>query len=292
MTVALNVAVILWGAWVRATGSGAGCGSHWPLCNGAVVPPSPGAATVIEFIHRVSSGLALVAVLVLLLMAWHIYPPRHIVRWMGAAAGALILVEAAIGAGLVMFGLVAGNTSTSRAVIGALHLANTYLLLAALTLAAVIGGQPGAPRWEGTRRLVAPGAISLGALMLVGMTGAVTALGDTLFRPASLAAGFAQEFASASHPLVRMRVIHPAVAILAGSATAYFGFALSERSVAAPVRRMTVLIWGLLVVQLLAGAVNVALLAPLWLQIIHLLLSDLIWVLLIALSGRALTSAQ
>jgi heme A synthase len=292
ITVALTIAVILWGAWVRATGSGAGCGSHWPLCNGAVVPPSPGAATRIEFIHRASSGLTLIAVLMLLFTAWRVYPPRHIVRWMASAAGALILVEAAIGAGLVVFELVAGDTSMSRAIIGALHLANTYLLLAALTLAAVFGGQPGAPKWEGTRRLVGLGAISLGGLMLVGMTGAVTALGDTLFRPATLAAGIAQELDPAAHLMVRMRLFHPAVAVLAGLATAYFALALCERDIAAPARRMAVLLGGLLIVQLLAGAVNVALLAPLWLQIIHLLLSDLIWVLLIALCGRALTSTQ
>lgn len=287
--VALNVVVILWGAWVRATGSGAGCGSHWPLCNGAVVPPSPEAATVIEFVHRATSGLALVAVLALLIAAWRVYARGHFVRWSMSAAGGLILLEAAIGAGLVIFGLVAGDTSTARAVVGALHLANTYLLLAALTLAAVMGGEALSPRWRGGRGEVALVGISLGFLLLVGMTGAVTALGDTVFRPESLAAGITQELATAAHPLVRMRLIHPGVALLASLLTAYCALTLCWRDTRSSARRGAPLIWALLIVQLVAGAINVLLLAPLGLQVVHLLLSDLIWILVIALSARALS---
>jgi cytochrome c oxidase assembly protein subunit 15 len=287
--VALNVVVILWGAWVRATGSGAGCGSHWPLCNGAVVPPSPEAATVIEFVHRATSGLALVAVLALLLAAWRVYPRGHFVRWTMSAAGGFILLEAAIGAGLVIFGLVAGDTSIVRAAVGALHLANTYLLLAALTLSAVMGREAVSPSWRGGRGEVALVGISLGFLLLVGMTGAVTALGDTVFRPESLAAGITQELASAAHPLVRMRLIHPGVALLASLLTAYCALTLSGRDTRSTAGRGAPLIWALLVVQLFAGAINVLLLAPLGLQVIHLLLSDLIWILVIALSARALS---
>ena len=49
---AYNVAVILWGAVVRATSSGAGCGDHWPLCNGVVLQSNPRLATLIELAHR------------------------------------------------------------------------------------------------------------------------------------------------------------------------------------------------------------------------------------------------
>jgi len=289
VTLGLNVGVILWGAWVRATGSGAGCGSHWPLCNGAVVPRSAEAATVIEFVHRGTSGLALIAVLALLIGAWRIYARGHIVRRTMIAAGLFMLLEAAIGAGLVVFGLVAGNTSAARAVVGALHLANTYLLLAALTLSAIFGGQSASPIWRLERRVVAQGSISLGLLLLVGMTGAVTALGDTLFRPESLAAGIAQELAPASHPMVRMRLIHPGVAVLASLLTAYYAWVLNEFRLRPVARRRTQMIWILLAVQLIAGAINVLLLAPLGLQVIHLLLSDLIWILVVALSAQVLT---
>jgi len=62
------IAVILWGTLVRATGSGAGCGNHWPLCNGVVIQHSASVNTMIEFTHRLTSGLSFFAVVGLL--AW------------------------------------------------------------------------------------------------------------------------------------------------------------------------------------------------------------------------------
>src|SRR5262249_28859141 len=131
-----NIAVILWGAFVRASGSGAGCGSHWPLCNGEVVPRSPSAATLIELGHRVSSGLALLLVAGLIVGAWHGFPRCHLGRRSAGAAGVFLVLEALIGAGLVLLELVAGNTTIARAWWMAGHLVNTFLLVAALTLTA------------------------------------------------------------------------------------------------------------------------------------------------------------
>src|SRR5437764_4034200 len=68
VVVAYNILVILWGALVRATGSGAGCGNHWPLCNGQVIPLSPRIDTVIEFTHRMMTGGA--SFIVLGLLVW------------------------------------------------------------------------------------------------------------------------------------------------------------------------------------------------------------------------------
>jgi heme a synthase len=215
--VALNVFVIVWGAWVRATGSG------------AVVPPSPEAATVIGYVHRVISGLALTTVLGLLIAAWRVYPRNHLVRRNMTAASMFILLEAGIGAGLVVFRLVAGDTATARAVVGALHLANTDLLLAALALSAVRGEAAVSPRWQGGRGEVSLLPISLGLLLLVGMAGTVTALGATVFRPGSLAAGIMQELAPAA-PLVRMRLVHPGVAALASLLTGYWASTMSMRA--------------------------------------------------------------
>ncbi|MGH8637336.1 MAG: COX15/CtaA family protein, partial [Burkholderiales bacterium] len=75
-----TVGVIAWGAYVRATGSGAGCGAHWPLCNGVVLPRSPTIATIIELSHRVTSGIALVAVLALLVWVFRACRPGHPAR--------------------------------------------------------------------------------------------------------------------------------------------------------------------------------------------------------------------
>jgi heme a synthase len=135
-TLVYMLGVVLWGAFVRATGSGAGCGDHWPMCNGMVVPREPELATLIEFTHRATSGVALILVLVMYVWARHAHPAGHRVRRGAAASSALIIVEALLGAGLVVFQLVADNDSAFRAVSMGLHLLNTFLLIGAITLTA------------------------------------------------------------------------------------------------------------------------------------------------------------
>ena len=101
-----NLAVIAWGAYVRATGSGAGCGAHWPLCNGEIMIRPESVKQAIEFSHRVSSGLALVAVVAMVVWAWKITKPGEPVRLGAGLSLGFMLSEAALGAGLVLFGLV------------------------------------------------------------------------------------------------------------------------------------------------------------------------------------------
>ncbi|MCB0131087.1 MAG: COX15/CtaA family protein, partial [Caldilineaceae bacterium] len=128
---AYNIVVILWGAFVRATGSGAGCGSHWPLCNGEILPRATEVETLIEFSHRITSGIALIAVVVLLIWALRSYPRGHRVRRGAQASMFFMFTEALVGAGLVLFEYVAHNVSIARAYWMAGHLMNTFLLLAA-----------------------------------------------------------------------------------------------------------------------------------------------------------------
>src|SRR5260370_28805435 len=100
---AWNFVVVLWGAYVRASGSGAGCGSHWPLCNGEVVPRAPGIATIIEFTHRATSGVALIATIGLAVWSFFLFPRKHRVRRMAILGAIFLIVEALLGAGLVLF---------------------------------------------------------------------------------------------------------------------------------------------------------------------------------------------
>src|ERR1700760_4949214 len=131
-----NVLVILWGAVVRATSSGAGCGDHWPLCNGTVLQSNPRLATLIELAHRMSSGLTLPLVLVLLIWTYRATQRGHLARIAAIWATLFTFNEALLGALLVLLRLTADNRSPARAVYLSLHLANTLLLLGALTLAA------------------------------------------------------------------------------------------------------------------------------------------------------------
>jgi heme A synthase len=283
-----NLLVILWGAYVRATGSGAGCGDHWPLCNGEVIPRSPQTEMLVEFTHRITSGLALLLVAGMLIWAMRAYAKGHIVRQGAKLSMLFIITEALVGAGLVLFKLVAGDDSLYRVAAIAIHLANTFLLLAALTLTAwwASGGAP--LRLAGHGRLTgALGAAMLG-VMLVGAAGAVTALGDTLFPAGSLAEGLRQDFAATSHYLVQMRVIHPILAIGVGLYVVALAWTIVRRRPRREVELLAAALTGLFLLQLALGALNVALLAPIWMQLVHLLMADLVWITLVLLAAAVL----
>ena len=286
----LNILVILWGALVRATGSGAGCGSHWPLCNGEVVPRAAGIETMIELTHRLTSGLALVAVGLMAWWAFRIFPRGHRVRWAALASLALIIVEALIGAGLVLLELVAENASLARGYWMVGHLINTFILIAALTLTAAWAA--GMPRLElaGRQREVGMFALGFVTLLLVGATGAIAALGDTLFPAATLADGLRDSISADSHPLVRLRKLHPLIAIVSGALVAVIARGSAARDARPVVRQLASTLLGLYVVQLVLGALNVALLAPVWMQLIHLLLANAVWVALVLLAAMSLAA--
>jgi len=274
----LNLFVILWGAVVRATGSGAGCGSHWPLCNGEVIPPAPEIATLIEFTHRLTSGLALLGVVGLVIFARRSYPPSHPVRRWAFLSLVFIIIESLIGAGLVLFELVGANASPARAVVIALHLLNTLILLAFLTLTWWHSRFP----QEGLRRTTyqfSPMAkvLFVVIIVLVGISGAIAALGDTLFPAQSLIEGLQQDFDEFAHFLVRLRVFHPFFAF--GGAMIVFG--LIYRAMDGSDLLVRRLGWGVLIlagVQLVGGLINLILLAPVWMQIVHLFIADLLWI--------------
>jgi heme A synthase len=288
---AYDVAVVVWGAYVRATGSGAGCGAHWPLCNGEVIPRSPRLATLIELSHRVTSGLALVLTLALVAAAFARFPAGHVVRRGAVATAALMLGEALIGAGLVLFRLVAKDESAMRALSVCLHLGNTFFLLASTALTAWWASGGARVRLRGQRAIVSTAAALLGALIVVGASGAVTALGDTLFPPASLAAGLAQDFAPSAHLFVRLRVIHP---VLAGSAGAAIVVAAGIARAVRPsraVRALSRLATILVVLQVAAGLLDVTTLAPISVQLVHLFLADALWIAVVLTTVAALAAA-
>ena len=277
LTLAYNIGVILWGAYVRASGSGAGCGEHWPLCNGVVLPRDPSVATVIEFSHRLTSGLALVAVIALLVWVRRACPPGHPARRAAAWTVFFMLTEAGVGAGLVLFRLVAENASMARAMFMAVHLLNTFILLAAMTLTAwwVSGGPP--IRVKAHRGLAALFAAVGCGLLVVGASGAVAALGDTLFPDNSLSEALAADLSPASHLLIRLRFLHPLFAILVGG-TLMAGATMVAIRKGEAGWRLAVGVVCLSALQLALGFLNVLLLAPTWMQMVHLLVADLLWI--------------
>jgi cytochrome c oxidase assembly protein subunit 15 len=281
---AYNVLVILWGAAVRATGSGAGCGEHWPLCNGTLMQRFPTGASMIEFAHRASSGVALVAVIALAAWSWRAMPRWHLARFFAIAALVLTLNEALLGALLVLLGKVASDPSTSHAVYLALHLTNTLLMLGALALTAhFLSRREGFMRGSAELSHAGPAAAGLIAVILTGVTGALAALGDTLYPATSLRAALAQDFAAGSPWIVRIRWVHPAVSLLAG---AFILILVAAGLRTAANRRLSLGLLALLLTQYALGVADITLLAPLSMQILHLLGADLLWIALVILTAK------
>jgi len=279
-TLAWNIAVVLWGAYVRASGSGAGCGNHWPLCNGEVVPHAPAIQTIIEFTHRAMSGVAFFAVAGLLVWSLRLFPRAHRVRKAALASFVFLIAEALLGAGLVLLDYVGANNSAGRALYLSLHLANTLLLLAALALTAWFS-RDSEPARGRISRLV---AAALPVALLVCVSGAIAALGDTLFPAVSLSEGIRQDLSGTSDFLLRLRVFHPVLAVLAGVFFGSIAVSLLRAKQRPEAHRISLAVLILTVAQLCAGAINLALLAPVWMQILHLLMADLVWISLVLMT--------
>jgi cytochrome c oxidase assembly protein subunit 15 len=278
MVLVYAILVIVWGAVVRATSSGAGCGAHWPLCNGEVIPLAPTLKTIVEFAHRLTSGLILLMTAVLLWMAVKTFPAGHAARRAAKWSLIFVIIEALIGAGIVLLRLVEDNASMLRAIYIALHLTNTLLLVGCYTwtlvaAAPAVVSWPAsvAARWERWLRVALIGVIVVAAV------GAIVALGDTLFPSETLAEGFAADLDPAAHFLIRLRVWHPAIAVVISALLITIvvrSEAMDEPALRTPARA---LVW-LVVGQVALGAANLLTLAPLPLQMAHLLMSNLLWV--------------
>ena len=281
------IAVILWGTLVRATGSGAGCGAHWPLCNGTVLQHSPRVDTMIEFTHRITSGISLISVVGLLVWAFIGTVRGHLARAAAVASVIFTLLEAVLGALLVKLGYTAQSQSPLRPAFLALHLANTLLLLAALTLTAHLLSR-GKGYLRGSVRLVAPfgAVVAVLVVMVVGITGSLAALGDTLFPASSLGLALAQDFSATSGWLVRWRWMHPTVAFFASIFLIWLLVRAAQHTTHWDNRRISALVLVLLAVVYTLGILDVVLLAPLWVQVAHLLAADTLWASLVVLTAR------
>ncbi len=289
LVLAVNLMVILWGAFVRATGSGAGCGSHWPLCNGEVIPKSQQVETVIEFTHRLTSGAAFIFVLIMFVWAFRAFPKRHPARLAASLSLVFIITEALVGAGLVLFEWVAYDTSSARVISMSVHLVNTFLLLAAITLTGwwSIISKPAVIDARSIKFwVIAAAALSV---IILGVSGAVTALGDTLYPVESVIEGMREDFNPQAHFLVRMRVFHPIIAVLTGLIVVFSSIFFTTTAQKKNDRLFSGALMFVYAVQLVAGGINLLLLAPVWMQLIHLLLADFVWIMLIITSAARLT---
>jgi cytochrome c oxidase assembly protein subunit 15 len=272
-----TLAVIVWGAFVRASGSGAGCGAHWPLCNGEILPTSNRLQTLIEFTHRSTSGISLLLVAVGWVIAFRLGAKGSRIRRAATLTVVAIILEALLGASLVLLKLVEFDQSIARAVSISAHLVNTLFLLATLVTLTFLSNEADSYR---------PGKLIffpkdrffrwvLGVFICLGISGTIAALGDTLFKSPTLSYGLAQELTPNAHFLIRLRVLHPVFACL----WVFLGFLWSQKLMDKPelnfVRNFFV---SVLVLQFSLGFLNWILLAPVPLQLIHLLVADTVFI--------------
>ena len=282
-----TLGVILFGAGVRITDSGAGCGQHWPTCNGEVLHLPKSLATLIELTHRLTSGLSMLAVLALLIGAFRLYPRGHVLRASAVFSFVMIVIEALLGMLIVLMRWVVHDASFGRIFALPLHLISTALLTAALTWCAYFASVPEAnpqPLPRGARSLLFLAGLGI---LLVSTTGAVTALGDTVFpvHASGFAARLQEDQGLNAHILQRMRGIHPFLAVAVAAFVAYAAALLSGYRSSRGVRRASAALAGCTLLQVCAGVLNIWLSAPGPLQVVHLLLANLLWISLILLAA-------
>ena len=261
-----NVLVILWGAVVRLTGAGAGCGEHWPLCNGVVVPQSPTLHTVIEFSHRLTSGASGLLAIALVAVAFRVTAKGHPARLGAVLSLGLIILEGLVGGVQVLLGLTADSTDPARGFVQGIHLANTFLLLGALLLTALWASGAPALRLRSQGAAGAWSYLALGLLLVLGMAGAVTALGDLLFLPADGTPidTVKRDFGATASVIENLRVVHPMLAVLISAFLVWLGVFLRRERPGPEVSRWSGVVWGLIAAQMVLGFLNVALKAPAW----------------------------
>jgi heme A synthase len=286
---AYNIVVILWGAFLRASLSGDGCGQHWLTCGGEVVPTAPQFKTVIEFSHRLSTGLAFIAVLILFIWAFRKFKSGSQVRKMSLAAFGLMIVEALIGAGLVLTGNTAENWTPTRPFWMAAHLITTFSLLAVLTLSAWLASGGKTFSFIARRKTLLLLAAGTLGIFLVGLSGTVAALSSMLFPSATLSESMAKDFSAASHILLRLRISHPIISVLTGAFLIFSAYWLKIKFANHVwINRWTSLLIILVAAQLAFGSLTLITLAPIVMQLGHLFLADAVWIVFVLTAANVL----
>ena len=274
-----NIVVILWGVFLRASKSGDGCGQHWLTCQGEVIPSAPELKTLIEYSHRITSFLAFVSVLVLLIWAFRKFEKGSAVRKTALISFIFVVTEALVGAGLVLTGNTAETLTAARPFWMAGHLLNTFILLAFLTLSAhfASGGSAMIDRVPGKYRSMI--FLGVATIFIVGITGSIAALASMLFPSGTLTEGLARDFSGTSNMLLRLRLLHPITAILTSVFLIFLaGWLAKESGNDLRVKRWSTVISMLVLAQIAFGAATLLTLAPILMQLGHLLLADLIWI--------------
>jgi cytochrome c oxidase assembly protein subunit 15 len=280
-----NFLVILWGVFLRASLSGDGCGEHWLTCGGEVIPSAPELKTQIEFFHRITSSLAGIAVIALVVAA--IVKQRRektaqsrLILKMSVLSLIFIIIEGVLGGLLVLTGNTAANWTPARPFWMGAHLINTFTLIAIIALTAwFASGGKSFSLLRAPRKVQLFIAIALLGIFLVGMSGSLAALSSMLYPSSSLSEGIAKDFSQTSHIILRLRVFHPLLSIFTGVFLIFLaGWFRKQAPDVKRVVRWSNILSILVLIQFVSGAVTLLTLAPIVMQLTHLFLADAVWI--------------
>ncbi len=283
--VVYTVLVIIWGAWVRISHSGDGCGNHWPLCDGSYIPIAPSQKTLIEYFHRLTSGFYGIFVLGLAIAAFRIFPKKSAGRQVAFTTFFLMVIEALLGAALVLKGLVGENATIFRLSVMTLHQMNSLLLTGSTVILALVTKPTRNPlalqvSWKG---VFAHGSNWI-IFMLIPATGAWAALANTLFPSQNLQEGLQKDLASDSPWILKLRIVHPILALVIGLALIFKFFKNSERSHVVKdgdLAKANLQVAGALSIAVLFGILTLLFLSPIWMKLVHLTIAQLVWISLV-----------
>ncbi|MEZ5305964.1 MAG: COX15/CtaA family protein [Pyrinomonadaceae bacterium] len=274
-----NVIVVVWGVFLRASKSGDGCGKFWLTCQGEVIPSAPEFKTVIEFSHRLMSGLDFFLMLAVFLIAVLYFKKDRQIIAFASLAFLLIITEAAIGAGLVLTGNVATTHTDSRPLWAVGHLINTFLLLGSISVlgALLSSGKRFAGKASARVRLFA--FVGTLLLLFVGVTGAVAALTNMLYPSDSVIEALLRDFDPASAFILRIRILHPIGAVITAVFVGFLaGWFKSAHEGSKEIGFWSGIVTLSLVLQVILGGTTILLGAPIVLQLAHLILADAVWI--------------
>ncbi len=265
----LAISSILAGAIVRATGSGDGCGSTWPTCKGKIIPQLSDIPELIEFSHRAVSGILLVVTLIIFLKTRDL-EKNNLKKVISNYLTFFVVLEALIGAVIVLFEWVGLNSSLPRIVAVPIHLVNTFGLLACfIALYKVVKDDLQSIKGIVDNQFL----VVLSLFLLSGATGSITALADVLFPSESFIQGFMEDFDKTSELLTRLRILHPIVASLL-SILLFFESNRLKKTYKLNTKSLKLMV----LVAVTLGVVNV--LSNIWLplSVLHLAIADFLWI--------------
>ena len=265
----LSIASILAGAFVRATGSGDGCGATWPTCKGKIIPALSDTSELIEFSHRSVSGVLLVVTLIIFAKTRR-FQKDSLVRTVTNFLTFFVILEALIGAVIVIFEWVGLNSSLPRIIAVPIHLVNTFGLLGSYAILCKILQDD----LENIRPMFNKNFILISSLFLLsGATGSITALADVLFPSASFIEGFLADFDKTSEVLTRLRILHPIVSSTLSIVLYAYATGISKKY-NVRVKPLQLLI----IFAVFLGVFNVLSNIILPLSILHLAIADFLWI--------------